>query len=159
MYHCCENRKHTLGCWKGLGDNSTTPPLLGNGSLIFTQKNITIHGYNFTYKRNVSPFAYVYVTMNGEEALIYYNIFQPRIRGSFELNDGRSFAFNKCLFKCEYTRVQKINEILSIRTIQCSHNEYVFYQLDQNYLRDAFFFKDQFKICFKLFCVILDTLI
>ena len=60
---------------------------------------------------NVSPFAYVYVTENGEEALIYYNEFKRRIRGSFELNDGKSFAFHKCKVNCKITRKQKIKKL------------------------------------------------
>ena len=78
MDKCCKNRKNTLDCLQGLGDNSSLRLL---NEPIFTKKNITIHGYNFTYKRNVSPFAYVYVTENGEEALIYYNKYRGRIRG------------------------------------------------------------------------------
>ena len=104
MDSCCKNRKHTLDCKMGLGDNFTTPRLLSKGRLIFNKENITIRGIYFTYKMNVSPFAYVYVTENGEEALIFYNEFKRRIRGSFELNDGKSFAFHKCKIKCKIKR-------------------------------------------------------
>ena len=134
MESCCKNRKYTMGCWKGLGDNSTTPRLWYYGRLIFNKENITIHGYNFTHNRNVSPFAYVYVTENGEEALIYYNIFQPRIRGSFELNDGRSFAFHPCFVFCLTRTERNISNEYTYQTRVC-FPEYVFYEYDQNYLK------------------------
>ena len=84
---------------------------------------------------NVSPFSYVYVTENGEEALIYYNKFKKRIRGSFELNDGKSFAFHKCIVNCKNIRKQKIKKLFRAKVNTCSIDKYVFYQFDQNYLR------------------------
>ena len=127
---CCKNRKHTMDCLRGLGDNST---LLINGSLIFIKENITIHGYNFTYKRNVSPFAYVYVTKNGEEALISYNKHRGNIRGSFDLNDGRSFAFHQCIFFSKERKGQQIKKLFTTGKLDWKW-DYVFYQFDQNYL-------------------------
>ena len=109
---CCP-RKHTLSCKQQLGVNFT---------LIFKKENVTIHGFNFTYKKNVSPFAYVYVTENGEEALIYYNKFGytypgskyiGSIRGSFELNDGRSFAFHKCVLLTKVKKQEKRGRFIS----------------------------------------------
>ena len=137
MGHCCKNRKHTLDCLQGLGDNSSL--LLLNGRLIFTKQNITIHGYKFTHKRNVSPFAYVYVTENGEEALIYYNAVRGTLRGSFELNDGRSFAFHPCFVFCltkTERNITNTNNKFYTYKIKTCFPEYVFYEYDQNYLRE-----------------------
>ena len=142
MESCCKNRKYTLGCWKGLGDNSTTPRQFHHqvhdcGRLIFKKENITIHGIDFTYKENVSPFAYIYVTENGEEALISYNKFRRIIRGSFDLNDGRSFAFHPCFVYCLTRTERNISKEYTVQTLAC-YPEYVFYEYDQNYLRKAF---------------------
>ena len=134
MDNCCKNRKNTLDCLQGLGKNSSLRLL--SGRLIFTKQNITIHGYNFTFKRNVSPFAYVYVTENGEEALIYYNAVKGTVRGSFELNDGRSFAFHPCFVYCLTRTERNISNEYRYVTYIC-YPEYVFYEYDQNYLREA----------------------
>ena len=72
---------------------------LFNARSILTRDNMTIHGIYFTYKKNVSPSAYVYYTEYGEELLIYYNKVTGNFRGSFDFNDGRSFYFHKCLGK------------------------------------------------------------
>ena len=112
---CCK-RKYTLSCkqldinstqfkssgekYQGLFQQKFIAQFNGSKSFIFTKDNVTINGINFTYKKNVSPFAYVYVTENGEEALIYYNAVRGTLRGSFELNDGRSFAFHPCSVFC-----------------------------------------------------------
>ena len=123
---CC-NRKHTFNCKQGMG-------VLFNGSLIFDKKNITIHGIYFTYKKNVSPYAYVYVTEYGEEALVYYNKFGGRFRGSFALNDGRSFAFHLCFIFCQRSKSINLGGIFKYYNIECQ-SDYVFYQFNQKYLR------------------------
>ena len=128
---CC-TRKHTLSCFQGLGVNTS----LVKGSQIFDKDNVTINGINFTYKKNVSPFAYVYETENGEEALIYYNAARGTLRGSFELNDGRSFAFHPCFVFCLTRTERNISKEYTHQTRVC-FPEYVFYEYDQNYLRKA----------------------
>ena len=149
---CC-TRKHTLSC-KQLDINSTQFKSSGKKyhglfqqkfktqfriikSFIFTKDNVTINGFNFTYKKNVSPFAYVYVTENGEEALLYYNAARGTLRGSFELNDGRSFAFHPCFVYCLTRTERNISKEYTVQTLAC-YPEYVFYEYDQNYLRKAF---------------------
>ena len=123
---CC-NRKHTYNCGKL---NSS----FINGSRIFDKNNVTLLGIFFTYKKNVSPYAYVYVTENGEEALIYYNKFKNRIRGSFTLNDGRSFAFHICFIGCLIAKSGNIKGIFNFFNTKCLA-QYIIYQFDQNYLR------------------------
>ena len=148
---CCK-RKHTLSC-KQMDINSTQfknsgkkyqglflqrfkRQFYGYKSFIFTKDNFTINGYKFTYKRNVSPFAYVYVTENGEEALIYYNAARGTLRGSFELNDGRSFAFHPCFVFCLTRTARNIHKLYTYMSYSC-FPEYVFYEYDQNHLREA----------------------
>ena len=88
---CCLP-KYFLHCERRIGVNSS----LFHANAILTRDNITIHGIYFTYKKNVSPSAYVYVTEKDEEALIYYNNMTGNFRGSGTY-DGKTFAFHKCL--------------------------------------------------------------
>ena len=88
---CCRP-KYFLHCERRIGVNSS----LFRANAILKRDNITIHGIYFTYKKNVSPSAYVYVTEENEEALIYYNNMTGNFRGSGTY-DGKSFAFHKCL--------------------------------------------------------------
>ena len=154
---CC-NRKHIFNCKQGMGVNSklfqipivnrgwksvrnhysNSNSKLISGSRVFNQENITINGIPFTYKRNVSPHAYVFVTENDEEALIYYKIKvrgRGRLRGSFELKDGRSFAFHECLTQCQLDRQYNYIGIYKYRFKDCLNNGYIFYQFNQTYLR------------------------
>lgn len=112
---------------------------LFNGSRIFDKENITIHGIKFTYKRNVSPFAYVFVTENNEEALIYYikrtRKGLERFQGSFELNDGRSFAFHECMTSCQLDMQYTQKGLYKYKFQKCLLSEYIFYQFNQTYLR------------------------
>ena len=110
------NLKHqSLECHKWLQWSSVNSTHI-HRRLIFTKENITIHGINFKYKKNVSPFAYIYVTETGGEALIYNNKPKGRLRESFDLNDGRLFAFHKCHISCR----RKRNEILGYQNSNIS---------------------------------------
>ena len=140
---CC-NRKHIFNCNMGIGVNSKILfrnfrefPLQFQSNQILNQENITIHGIPFKYKRNVSPHAYVFVTENNEEALLYYNNKvrrRGRLRGSFDLKDGRSFAFEECLVQCKLFRQYNYMGKYKYPFSECTHG-YIFYQFNQTSLR------------------------
>ena len=102
---CCKP-KYYLHCEKRMGARTT----LFSEKALTMRDNMTIHGIYFTFQKNISPSAYIYVTEDKEEALLYYNNKTGNVRGTMDFNDGTSFAFHKCL--------------------GC----YVFYQYNQTYL-------------------------
>ena len=103
---CCKP-KYYFHCEKREGVNTTLFSL----KALSMRDNMTIHGIYFTYRKNVSPSGFVYVTEEDEEALLYYNNETGNVRGSMDFNDGSAFAFHKCL--------------------GC----YVFYQFNRTYLK------------------------
>ena len=103
---CCKP-KHIFHCEKREAVNTS----LFSAKALSMRDNMTIHGIYFTFKKFVPPSMFVYVTENKEEAHLYYKNKTGNVRGEMDFNDGRSFAFHKCL--------------------GC----YVFYEYDQKYLR------------------------
>ena len=103
---CCM-AKHFFHCEKREAVNTS----LFSAKALSMTDNMTIHGIYFTFTKFVPPSMYVYVTENKEEAHLYYKNKTGNVRGEMDFNDGRSFAFHKCL--------------------GC----YVFYEYDQKYLR------------------------
>ena len=82
---CCRT-KNLLSCHEAIV----------NHDLITTKESIMLAGVTVSYVSTVAPNGYVYKNLDGDEAIITYNIKTGNVFGSFKTSTGKSYAIEKC---------------------------------------------------------------